>query len=219
MDVVVLGHSFVRRLRDGLIPPWPSNRGRDIGIGSLNRASLLSRKFNISRHVGRVYTFSDGVVRIGDIARAQHFIDQIAPGILLIDIGSNDLARIDVVDPLHMLRLATSLTDMALTFCARKVIFNAILPRTGNITCTPETFRANAEHFNTYLMNICDPRSKLVYHQPRGFWTSYADSRNDICAVSAWSTDVIHCDNPDSFRRYMARTRRAILSQVHWAKE
>ena len=99
MDVVVLGHSFVRRLRDGLIPPWPSNRGRDIGIASPNRASLLSRKFNISPHVGRVYTFSDGVVRIGDIARAHGFIGQIVPGILLIDIGSNDLARIDALTP------------------------------------------------------------------------------------------------------------------------
>jgi hypothetical protein len=179
----------------------------------------LSKNLNISQHVKRVFTFSDGVVSIGDIARAHSFINDIGPGIVLIDIGSNDLAHIQTVDPSTMLHLATSLTDLVLTLNACKVIFNAILPRTGNITCNPETFRANAELYNNYLKNICDPKSKLVYHKPRGFWNSYTDGLEHICQVSEWSSDGIHCDTPESFRRWTARTRRAILTQVHWARK
>jgi lysophospholipase L1-like esterase len=219
MDVVLLGHSYIRRLRDGLIPPLHSHRGQDVGIGSLIRAAQLASNLNISQHIRRVYTFSDGVVRIRDLDGIQTFVDRIRPGIVFIDIGSNDLAHYDVVDAYTMLQLVTQLTDLALSLHAPKIILSAILPRTGNITCSPDTFRENAELFNTYLMNICDPKSKLVYHKPRGFWNQYLDGLEHTLEVSDWSSDGIHCNRPDSFQKYKTRTRRAIMTQVHWASK
>ena len=219
MDVVLLGHSYIRRLQDGLIPPLHSHHGQDVGIGSLIRAAQLASNLNISQHIRRAYTFSDGVVRIRDLDGIQTFVDRIRPGIVFIDIGSNDLAHYDVVDAYTMLQLVTQLTDLALSLHAPKIILSAILPSTGNITCSPDTFRENAERFNTYLLNICDPKSKLVYHKPCGFWNQYLDGLEHTLEVSDWSSDGIHCNRPDWFKKYKARTRRAILTQVHWASK
>ena len=218
MDVVVLGHSFIRRLRDGLIPPKKSKRSHDIPAWNTAAASQLTAAWGMSQHIRHIYTFSDGVTRIRDIDGATHMVERIRPGIVLMDIGSNDLAHVDSVDPSQMLRLATHITDTALTLSTHKVIINAILPRTGNITCTPAVFRENASHLNSFLKNICDPKSRLVFHKPRGFWTQCTDAKERPCEVSEWSSDGIHCDMPDSARRYSARTRRAILTQVHWAR-
>jgi hypothetical protein len=215
MDIVVLGHSFVRRLRDGLIPPVPYRHSHDIHAWNATAAAQLASAWGISDHVRHVYTYSDGIVRIRDVDRAVSTIQRIRPCVVLIDIGSNDLAHVEEVDPPLMLRLATQLTDFAIDLAAHKVILNAILPRTGNITCPPAVFRDNAEHFNNFLYNICDPKSKLVFHKPRGFWKTHVDGKERLCEVAEWSSDGIHC-TLESMRRYSTRTKRAIITQVRW---
>lgn len=214
-----MGHSFVRRLRDGLVPPLPSKRGQDIPPWNTKGASHLASAWGISDHVRGVYTYCDGVVRIRDIDIALSTVRRVRPGVVLIDIGSNDLAHVDEVNPNLMLRLVTQLTDFALALPTSKVVLNAILPRTGNITCAPEVFRENAEHFNNFLFNICDPPSKIVFHRPRGFWMTHVGGKERVCEVHEWSTDGIHCNMPASMGRYRARTRRAVLAQIHSVRE
>ena len=215
MEVVLLGHSFIRRLRDDLVPWRPQGgRGTDVGLGHPLRAAQLARAMGVSRNVRRIYTFSDGIVRIGDVDQAAAFVRRASPGVLLLDVGSNDLAHIVTVDPVQVLRLAVQLTDVASLFEAAFVIINAIIPRTGNITCVPDTFRENAELFNTFVKNICETSEKLVFHKLRGFWNTRHGAVTLPCQVPEWSTDGIHCDTSLSMRRYRVRTKHAILAQV-----
>ena len=215
MNVVIMGHSFVRRLRDDLLPS-PSNYADDINSYNPTKAAALSTKLGIQHHFKGVYTISNRIVRIRDLNDCDTTISRVSARVVLIDIGSNDLAHMDRVDPILMLRLATQITDIGAKFRKSVVIINSILPRKSGITCTIETFLNNADLYNNYLKNICDTSDNCIYNKMRGFAYTCALKRRE---VSEWSTDGIHCNTINSKKHYRARIRQSIMAEVKRAKQ
>ena len=214
MDAVFLGHSFIRRLRDDCIPPNKGKHGLDIGTHSEINAAKLAKCIGVQHHVRRIYTHSNYVVSIKDVTRCALLVTKIKPSIVMIDIGSNDLAHITKVNPGLMLELATKITDLATNLSTRVVILNGILPRTAGMSTDTVTFLKNSELYNQFLKNICESSTNLVYNKLRGFTHTWIDNTEQILPVSQWSTDGIHCNTQQSKTRYRTRVKQAILSQI-----
>jgi hypothetical protein len=219
MDVVLLGHSFIRRMRDDLSPPMFTKHGLDIGHYSSLKAARFSTALRISNHIRGMYTLSNNVNFINDITHSKRLIIRTSPGIVIIDIGSNDLARIDNVNPVKMLELATKITDIATQLSAPVVIINCILPRSVRIASNPKTYLENTIHYNTFLKNICDTSDNLVFHKLRGFTHTWVNDIERRLEVSEWSSDGIHCNTPASRKKYRDSVRHAILSEVARARD
>jgi hypothetical protein len=217
MNVTVLGHSFIRRLRDDLIPPH-NGRGYDINAHNPTKAARLAHAMGVSDHVTGIYTECNNMAFISDLDRSEPLISRTSPGIVLIDMGSNDVAHMERTDPNNILLLATQLTDFASELQVGVVIINSILPRTARISCSAEIFKANADLFNLFVNNICSTSDTLVYHRIRGFSHTCIDGTERERKVSEWSTDGIHCTTKESKKQYMRRVRRAILTEVNRAK-
>jgi hypothetical protein len=219
MDVAFLGHSFIRRLRDDNIHHTKGRHGLDIGTHSDINATLFAKCIGVHHHVRRIYTHTNYILFIKDIARCSLLITKIKPGIVLIDIGSNDLASVTKVNPALMLELATQITDSATQLSSSVIIINGILPRTAGMTASAETFQDNADLYNRFLKNICETSTNLVYNKLRGFTHTWIDNIEQKKPVSDWSTDGIHCNTIESMKRYRTRIKQAILSQIGRAKQ
>ena len=219
MDVAFLGHSFIRRLRDDCIINNTNRLGHDIGTHSEIKAAQLAKCMGVHHHVRRIYTHSNYIVTIKDLARCAILVSNIKPKIVMIDIGSNDIAHITKVNPALMLNLATQLTDFASQLSTEVVILNGILPRTAGISADVVTFQKNSDLYNTFLKNICDTSKNMVYNKLRGFTHTWIDNVEHSRPVSDWSTDGIHCNTTQSMKQYRTRVKQAILSQIKRAKQ
>ena len=208
-----MGHSFLRRLRDDMIVNSGSRHGLDIGRASTINAAKMATKLGVSNHLRAIYTHCNYINLIKDLPRCAAITQKIEPSIVVIDIGSNDLANIKTRDHIKMLQLATQVTDFAASIPAKVVIIHAILPRTARITPSTETFQDNVDLYNNFLKNICETSDNLIYDKLRGFRNIWIDNVEYPLKVSDWSTDGIHC-NSQSMKKYKARVRQAILRQV-----
>ena len=218
MNVVIVGHSFVRRLRDDLLPPL-SRRGFDIDPYNPLKAAAFSTKLGIQHHFKGVYTASDGIIFIRDMKYCNSDIVRVSARIVVFDVGSNDLAHVDSVDPNRMLCLATQLTDIGAKLKNAVVIINCILPRTAGITCQRETFIENADLYNEYLKNICATSDNCVYNKLRGFRYIRSNKVQRRREVSEWSKDGIHCNTTASMKHYRSRIRQSIMAEVKRAQQ
>ena len=144
--------------------------------------------------------------------------DGLTPTVVVIDIGSNDLAHVDVFKPKLVLELATRVTDFALALRADRVIINAILPRTGHMTCDVDTFRDNTDLYNVIVNDYCDSEPGLRFNKMRGLsqtilsrLATQQERERPPRPVSDWSDDGIHCDRPRSQRIYSSCVKFALL--------
>jgi lysophospholipase L1-like esterase len=159
MDVTLLGHSFIRRLRDALLSePQDTPRGRPRRHGDVlpdhrQRAEHLVQQMRLSNHFSAAYTVSEGIIFIRDVVAAAEVVLSTNPAVLIIDIGSNDIARLHSVQPRKMLKLAHQLHDHLSSWQIPLIVVNAVLPRTHRINGPPEIFRDNSLQFNTTGLN------------------------------------------------------------------
>jgi hypothetical protein len=218
MDAIFVGHSFIRRMRDEVLRVANNTRTRprprDISWTQPHGAQSFARHLRLHDMFHCVYTEANNINLVTDLDSAMSTISHVRPFLLLIDIGSNDVADVMTLDPNAMLRLATAVHDFAVQTAVPCVIINAILPRTGNISCDAAIFRGNAVLYNRFLASLCDDRT-THYNKMRGFAYIHQWSRRSSREVSTWSKDGIHCDSPISMRRYINRIRQAVLAHAY----
>ena len=213
-DVVIAGHSFVRRLRDRYQPPHA--HGSDVGIGQSIRASHLCDNLGLDHQVRGVYTFSNNINRIDDLWNVVPFVENIRSNVVVLHAGSNDLAQLHEFNVGHILTLATSLFNIAEhlnnVINIPMVIIQAVLPRTHGINCHPDVFAQMAKEMNKQLSNYCDKRT-IIFNKLRGFSCFYENNKEMAKPVSAWSHDGIHC-NTTSMEHYRKRVVHGILDNM-----
>jgi hypothetical protein len=217
---VLVGHSFIRRLRDDILAnPHQKRRIRDITWTHPYRARVLAEGLNISDFITSVYTESDNLNFIGDLDRSYTSICHVDPMVVVIDIGSNDIAQCFSGDPWAMLALATQVHDFATSIQKGAlhplIIINAVIPRINNMQCDPQTFRINAMQYNKCLGVLCDTKDGIVINKMRGFNFTNTDRQEQPREVISWSNDGIHPDMPGSMERYRNRVRHCILDNLH----
>ena len=223
MQSVLVGHSFIRRLRDTIFTPASKQRrggrGQDVHHVQDRRASTCAKRLGVDKNIDYVYTSSNLINFIDDLHTANSTIDQVRPQIVLIDIGSNDVAQLHTVAPNATLSLANRVFEFAQSLNLPLVIINAILPRTSNIHSSAEIFRQNAANYNHALATICSSTDTIRYNKMRGFHYYYDhNDQQQHRPVTHWSTDGIHCDTELSKKQYRNRIRHAILDNIHIAR-
>lgn len=221
MSVVLLGHSFIRRMRDELMPRTDGMmRGLDINYFPPTPAELFAKKMALSDHIQHVYVMSNRVNMISDLNSfdCTELVRQVQPDLIFMDIGSNDLACLGAVSPVQVMQLVSVLVKFAESQKTEVVIVCAILPRTGDLETTPATFLENMNLYNDYLFNICSTSKKLVFHSHRGITTGHDLLMGRLVPrrleVSAWTEDGVHL-NPPRLLMYIQRVRMTILGQFH----
>ena len=239
MTVILLGDSFIRRMKDELLPTGASHgiqlpgatdqrllcgatggNCSDITAHQTKDATQLAENMKISNHYHSIFVLTHGISMIQDL-QAPHCDDtvqQLQPDIVFLDIGTNDVANMTKVSPTSVLTLVTTLTDLAFSLPCSKALISAMLPRTGHMIAPTEVFQENQQLFNRMLYHICSTSDKLVFHWPRGFETAH-NFQDGVQvprsrAVSDWSDDGVHC-NAAALRQYIKRVRQAILQQAH----
>ena len=94
MTVVLLGHSFVRRLRDELLHQQPGTKGPAPDINPYHsppdKALKLARNLNITHHFHKAYVAAQGVNLISDLCLpgCVELVNFVEPDVVFIDIGS-----------------------------------------------------------------------------------------------------------------------------------
>ena len=183
-NTVLVGHSFIRRFRDYHLPYHAG--GQDILQPNAVRAAQLSDALNLEHHVEGVYTYAGNVVMADDLTHSIPLIRAVRPNIVLMDIGSNDLANLHMTDHFSSLDLATRVFDKAKQYNEQcsvpMVIINSILPRSNNIACMANVFLGNAEHYNNVVSNYCDKKN-IIYNKQGDFilWRSRVSRFLALC--------------------------------------
>ena len=214
MKAVIIGHSFVRRLRDEALPP-PHFRLKDVAWHHSQKAISLATNLALDEVYQEVYTVSDGLVFISDLKLANSTLFNLKPELVVVDIGSNDIANVALCEPTRMLDMATQVFEFADSIQGAQAVVNAVLPRTNNISGHPSVFRQNATQYNVCLSNLCDPSFRVTFNKMRGFHGRWNEvGLEEPLPVASWSNDGIHC-NATSLERYRQRIRHAMLAASH----
>ena len=217
-DFVLIGNSFIRRLRDNyVVPENGRKKGRDISESRLHVAQYAAQAADLGHRVTGLYTAANDINLIEHLNKAETTVRNVMPSIVLLHVGSNDLAHVVTVNPMKTLELATLVVDFAeylhKQLHVECVIINSVVPRNSkNMSCSAEVFRANMAHFNAVIENYCVSSRKqgLIYNHLRGFFNHKINKRDVPLAPEVWTTDGIHC-NPEWMAKYKLRVRFAIM--------
>ena len=202
---------FVRQARNSLVSDHTLG---NVCASQSERAKTLCEKLCLDQQFDHVYTVSDNIVFVDDLLNATLFIIDSCPSVLLTDIGFNDFAHLTQRAPAQTLNLACRIMDVVGLVQAKSMIVNAILPRTVNISCSPDVFLENSADYNNYMSNFAAVHDNVHYNKMKGF--HFYDDHKGVefrMPVSQWSSAGIHC-NATSMPKYISHTRRALLLQV-----
>ena len=216
-DVVLVGPSFIRRLKSFWFPDLPLDS--DIDFLHEDLASQASVKGCLNRNIDKIYTACVGINLPEHLYRSEDLIRVVTPKILVIHMGSNKLTTLERFDPV----LVQTVIDQIIIFAQRmisefgvgKVIFPSCLARTGNLrNCSPAVFEQNRSEFNSILHNACLGQETLIFLHLRGFDFKKVNNHNVKRDVCEWSRDGIHIDmdtHPEFMGKYWNRIKFALL--------
>ena len=123
--------------------------------------------------------------------------------LLVLDIGSNDIAQSKTVNKRAMELLAKFIYGWASLAPARCVIFIRVLPRTAGLRGSARQFKQNRLYYNAALTSLCKDSNHMTFAKVRGF-----EGRDPIAPVSSWSDDGTH---PCSMEKYTRRLRFIVM--------
>ena len=220
MEITFVGHSFIRRLKNHALKsvnctPRGTPRGRHSDVTPFHprEARAFVRGLQLDNWFSLAYTIAENIVFIRDVISALTDND-FHSDVVVIDIGSNDIAQVPTQDPRRMLEMAHTLHELLHHQSMPLIVVNAVLPRTHRIASTSQTFSANAAHFNNFLSEMCTLSPHIIFNKLRGFQHLHIQGRDIPRPVCQWSDDGIHCTQ-ESIQRYQQRIRHAVLDNCH----
>ena len=199
MHGVLIGHSYVRRIRRELGPRSHTNRDIDFKDRNCMAAREMSTNLGLINCVNYMYTLSSGINMFEDLPQGA-----INRDFIVINMGSNDLASLNFRSASYCRHLAWKYVNWALSTGASNIVFIGVLKRSGRITCSKDTFDYNRSAFNKYLRHISMKYENVTYKKLRGFETTKDKKPLDI---NQWSLDGIH---PSSMEFYGKRLAFAV---------
>ena len=219
MTALILGHSYIRNIRDFALPPRLDQAGNpltmsDVDICQSRRAARLALKLSVQHHVSHVYTLSNSITFISDLQHCVPTVTDTKPTVVVIDIGSNDISYVAEPAPDIMLDLATEVFNFAKSLSVPCVVLHAVLPRTGFLHTTSDIFYNNSHLYNTILHDLCKSDTQIHFNKLRGFHCQYVNNVELKRPVSDWSTDGIHPNKPASTQQYLRRLSHGLLDAL-----
>ena len=93
-SALLIGHSFIWRTKDFLIVPPPDRKGRDISESRRHVASIAMDKAELDEMVSGLFTALQNINLVSDLWKAESTVVVLKPEIVLLHVGSNDLAHL-----------------------------------------------------------------------------------------------------------------------------
>ena len=143
-----------------LCTKWKKKGQRHLWEPAPHVAQYAAHAAVLGHRVTGLYTAANDINLIEHLNKAEATVRNVMPSIVLLHVGSNDLAHAVTVNPMETLELATLVVDFA-EYLPKQlhvecVIINSVVPRnSNNMSCSAEVFRANMAHFNAVIENYC----------------------------------------------------------------
>ena len=206
MKVLLVGHSFIRRLKNQVLP---AARGRDITTQGAGK--YFAQKLHLNDRFYSVYTLCERINLVEHLDNLYSQVCQLQPNTVLLDIGSNDLSSFTEVSPASCLKLAAAIFEFAEKLAALPhiyvVIIHSIIPRYSRISATPDIFIKNCQFFNKYIKHFCADSVAIKFSRLQGFFQQL----DNTTATPSWTNDGIHCNSTIGCRKYLSRLRHSLL--------
>lgn len=202
---VIVGHSYVRRLRQSQAPSPFSGR-RDITRHDVMAARHFARNLSIAGYFDQIYTFSENINLSGDLTESF----RTRSNLLIMNFGSNDISRLRTVDKIKVQHLAEVHFDWAMNSGAKMVLFIGVLQRTGRLQGSVACFGENRDIYNNHLRNLCEGKRNAMFGRVRGYETTTDAARKQL-SVCDWSSDGIH---PDRWSHYAKRLKYLMMNAM-----
>lgn len=187
VKVVILGHSFIRRLRDFVF-----------STPNYSNLRLFSSQFSVKFR-------ARGGLTIGQLAISSNLLNFDDEDMCFLQIGSNDLCNLS----LPVKDIANAITSFAsfliVTGKVKIVIIGQVLFRSPHVT--DPRYNDRVTELNVLLESICinsDLHLKFWHH--RGFWRDQS--------MSHLSSDGVHLQNPRENARPMQKYAQSIKSAI-----
>lgn len=195
---LLIGHSFIRRIRDAWIGPFYA-RGQDYFDISLART--VANTAGVSNRIRELFTCANGINLISQLPYAEATIERLKPSIIAFNVGSNDLAGLKEIDPGRIEELVNEYLDFAQriisVYNVKQVILFSVLPRTNVRAGSPSIFWENMNIFNSKLKQKTMSDSQKTFVKIKGFYSKKIGGVDYRLAVNEWSRDGIHCKTFD----------------------
>ena len=196
----VIGHSFVRRLRETIA----HKAGRD-DVRAAPRILRVDDTFE------EIYVLGKSGYTLSEIRNDVFYAGDLRPDVVLINCGSNDLcdAKCDVDAVANGLISFANL--LRVSFTVSVVVIMGVVRRDRCRNVSPEMFEERAYRLNGLLQRRTSRMTGIIFEPMRGFWRC-PDGVYSL-PVTAWSRDGIHpqlsTTGNDKYKRNM---RRCLLS-------
>ena len=198
MIVCILGHSFISGLLHHL-----ENRCKQ----KLAPADV-AKTLKVDNLVAQIHMFGQRGAKIldGNYLMPSHLLRSVNPDLVLMQIGSNDLANGSCP-----LSVASKSIDMAQNILskiksAKQVIILSIIPRISKDPgISQEKLNDSIYKCNGYLKNFCDVESSIQFKSLSGFWKN---------PIMHWSRDGIHPNSHHGREKYIHNIRFIIFDAI-----
>ena len=190
---VLVGHSFVRRLRESF--------GYFQDVTDDNDARLFARSLRVQQKFSEVYTFSSELNVIDDLPHPRDIPLIHGANLVVLDFGSNDFANLVARDAQFVSDYANSIRNWCTNTQVHTVV-QAVLPRYRNIRSHEDDFLWNAETYNRSIrenLPLGDPH--IRFNKMQGMMEPAF--RNLVLH------DGIHVADPQG--KYLARLKKSLM--------
>ena len=202
MNGCVVGHSFVSGLRSHLAGR-PNANGTSIGLNSQD----IAYRLRLEHLIDSIHLIGNRGAKIVDPNFSLPYDEllHIRPGIVIIDLGTNDLAAgtppivvaVKVVDiAIDMMRNIHSIKYIQIC---------SAINRDSNLRISNQDMCSAVQQFNRYVRHLCDVEPRVGYHVLKGFW---------LDPIQIWSRDGIHPNTVTGRRRYKRALRSAFFKAI-----
>lgn len=150
--ILILGHSFVRRLRDDLFYKFDSRASLDFGLRGIATVHFHGVG---GRTVSKLTTFDLGVVQ------------QLKPNIVILEVGTNDLTtlRPEVVGS----KLEELVVTLKHQYSVAIVVVCHVIPRGLSAAPHRQSFWEKAQLFNQYIQVVLEHISGVFSWRHQAF--------------------------------------------------
>ena len=156
-------------------------------------ASIAADKAELAEMVSGLFTASQNINLVCDLWKAESTVVAIRPEIVLLHVGSNDLAHIVQDDELAFAAIATFVVDFAKGlldhFGVRFVIINSMVQRnSNNMSCSADVFLKNMTHFNRKIRHLSEAVQGVSYNHLHGFYRRKVQNKDVALPISCWES-------------------------------
>jgi len=202
VHAVLIGHSFVNSLDDHL-----QNTRLKQNLHPATLETDLVKELRVAENLSLV---GQRGASLNNFQIPDFFLKQVNPGVIVLDLGTNDLAKGTPTETL-ILRLYQFACHLATSYVT-KVVLLSIIPRASGFSngMSKEAFDMAYKLVNSGLQDKCRGNELVLFWKQKGFYETEVQKRKFPRPIEDWSFDGIHPNRPEGRKLYKSSIRAAL---------